>query len=131
MQIVIILLIALFGLCIIVAAGTLLARKGGELDEVVAAKGDCSSCSTDSPQCEQACMMEAATKETEYFDDEELDAFRGRPAEEYTDEEVEQFADVLYTLRPEDVKPWNRSLHLRGIAVPNQLKDELFLMMGG
>lgn len=130
MNAVVILLITLVGLGVIVAVGSLLTRKGGEPDEVIVEKGDCTTCSTDSPQCEQACMMEAATKEPEYFDDEELDAFRGRSADSFTDEEVEQFAEVLYTLRPDDVKPWNRSLHLRGIAVPNQLKDELFLMMG-
>lgn len=129
MQAVIILLIALVGLGIIVAAGSWLTRKSGEPEDVVEAKGDCTTCSTDSPQCEQACMMEAATREVEYFDDEELDVFLGRPSSDYSDEEVEQFSEVLYTLRPDEIRPWSRSLHLRGIAVPDQLKDELYLMI--
>lgn len=128
MNILIIGIAALVGLGIIVAIGSWLTRKGGQ-EEIVEAKGDCSTCSDDNPQCEQVCMMEAATKEIEYFDDEELDAFKGRPSDSYTDEEVEQFSEVLYTMRPTEAKAWNRSLNLRGVAVPDQLKDELFLMM--
>lgn len=130
MGIIIIGIAALVGLGIIVAVGSWLTRKPGEMDTVVEAQGDCSTCSDDNPQCEQVCMMEAATKEIEYFDDEELDVFQGRAADSYADEEVEQFSEVLYTLRPEEVKPWSRSLTLRRISVPNQLKDELFMMMG-
>ena len=74
-------------------------------------------------------MLEAATKPIEYFDDEELDAFKGRPSNLYTDEEVEQFAEVLESLRPEEVAAWGRSLHLRGIELPDILKDEYVAMM--
>ncbi len=75
--------------------------------------------------------MEASTKDIEYYDDEELDEFKGRPAESYTDEEVEIFSEVLYTLKPGEAKGWNRSLILRGINIPNQLKDELVMMIEG
>lgn len=74
-------------------------------------------------------MLEAATKPIEYFDDEELDAFKGRPSNQYTDEEVEQFAEVLESLRPEEVTAWGRSLHLRGIELPDILKDEYVAMV--
>lgn len=74
-------------------------------------------------------MLDAATKEIEYYDDEELDRFQGRPSDGYTDTEVEQFAEVLYTMRPEEVSGWNRSLLLRGINIPDQLKDELAMMI--
>lgn len=74
-------------------------------------------------------MLEAATKPIEYFDDEELDAFKGRPSNLYTDEEVEQFAEVLESLRPEEVAAWGRSLHLRGIELPDILKDEYVAMV--
>ena len=74
--------------------------------------------------------MEAATKEIEYFDDEELDAFRQRPADGYSDEEAEMFREVMYSMRQEEVADWNRSLILRGINVPDQLKDELIMLLG-
>lgn len=47
------------------------------------------------------------------------------PADDYTDEEVEEFSEVLYTMQPEEVAGWNRSLILRGINLPNQIKDEV------
>lgn len=73
-------------------------------------------------------MMEAAIKDIEYYDDEELDVFRGRESDTYTEQDVEQFSEVLYTMRPDEVKGWTRSLTLRGINLPNQLKDEVFAL---
>ena len=74
-------------------------------------------------------MMEASTKPIEYYEDEELDTFIGRPAESYTDDEAEQFSDVLYTMRQDEVAAWCRSLNLRGIQLPNQIKDEVVMMI--
>ena len=91
----------------------------------------CATCDGSSSKCEQECMMEASTKPIEYYDDEELDDFRGRPSDGYTDEEVEQFREVLYTMRQDEVAGWNRSLVLRGIEIPDQLKDELVMLIGG
>ena len=90
---------------------------------------DCSTCTGENSKCEQECMLEAAVKEIEYFDDEELDAFRGRPSDAYTDEEAETFRQILYTMRPEEVAAWNRSLVLRGVELPNQVKDEAMMLM--
>ena len=90
----------------------------------------CATCNGENDKCEQECMMEAATKPIEYFDDEELDAFKGRSSDSYTDEEVEQFSYVLNTMPQEEIRDWCRSLHLRGIEIPDQLKDEVYMMMG-
>ena len=75
--------------------------------------------------------MEAATLEVEYYDDEELDRFKGRPSDCFTDDEAELFREVLMTMPLSDAKGWNRSLILRGINVPDQIKDELLLMIDG
>ena len=98
---------------------------------VVTTKPTCDTCNGEDSRCEQECMMEAATKPIEYYDDEELDRFALRPSDSYTDEEAEEFREVLYTMKPDDVKGWNRSLILRGINVPNQITDELTLMVEG
>ena len=92
-------------------------------------KGDCSTCSGDDSACEQVCMMQAATKDIVYFDDEELDIYRGRPSDGYNADETEQFAEVLETLRPTEIKEWNRSLILRGINMPDGIKDEYFALV--
>ena len=119
-------------LAIIAAIATKLTKqKVGEPDVVMPTSGDCSSCDGTDDKCEQVCMMEAAIKDIEYYDDEELDRFRGRQSDQYTDEEVEEFATVLYTMQPKEVKAWNRSLILREINLPNQIKDELITMIEG
>ncbi len=68
--------------------------------------------------------MEAATQSIVYYDDEELDIYRGRPSDQYSDDETEAFAEVLETLKPDEVKAWGRSLILRGINMPDGIKDE-------
>lgn len=73
--------------------------------------------------------MEAAAQPIEYFEDEELDAYAHRPSAAYSDEEAEEFREVLYTMRPDEVADWCRSLTLRGIALPDQVKDEALLLM--
>lgn len=77
------------------------------------------------------CVMEQAVKKIEYFDDEGLDAYKGRKSDSYTDEEAAQFAEVLYTMRPSEVKDWTASLTLRGISMPDQIKDEAIMLMEG
>jgi hypothetical protein len=74
-------------------------------------------------------MMEAATREIEYFDDEELDRFKGRQGNQYTDDEAEEFRNVMLTMQQNEVSAWSRSLTLRGIEVPYQVKDELLMLM--
>lgn len=93
------------------------------------AAGDCGGCDGTDSKCEQECMMEAATKDVEYFDDEELDRFARRASSDYTDEEAEEFREVLYSMQSEEVKEWNRSLILREINVPDQVKDELVMLL--
>ena len=64
-----------------------------------------------------------------YYDDEELDRFAGRPATDYTDEETEEFRDVLLTLLPSDAPGWSISLEKRRINLPAELMPELELML--
>lgn len=119
------LIISLVVLGFIAAIMGLISHKKGEGEEPLVEGVSCDTCNGGNSKCEQECMMEAAIKEIEYYDDEELDLFRGRASDEYTDEEVEQFSEVLYTMKPEEVGGWNRSLILRGINLPDQLKDEV------
>ena len=79
--------------------------------------------------CERDSLLAAVSAEIEYFDDEELDAFAGRDADSYADEEIEQFRDVLLTLVPDDIAPWARSIQLRGITLPTAVRDELLMLV--
>lgn len=79
--------------------------------------------------CEKDSLLAAVSDRIEYFDDEELDAYRGRGPEDYTPAETEEFRDVLLTLLPDDIAPWVRSLQLRGIELPADVRDELLLIV--
>ncbi|MDE6026717.1 MAG: phospholipase [Muribaculaceae bacterium] len=64
-----------------------------------------------------------------YYDDEELDRFAGRTPDDYNAEETEEFRDVLMTLLPHDVPGWARSLDRRHIQPPQEIRDELLIML--
>lgn len=106
-------------------------KKEGEPDVVMSGSDSCATCTGENESCMHDCLLEASMKEIEYYDDEELDVFRGRESDQYTDQEAELFAEVLYTMKPEEVKGWNTSLTLRNINLPNQIKDEVIIMIDG
>ncbi len=123
------LIVALAALGIISAIFGLLSHNKEGGNDVIVDEGDCASCTGTNEKCEQTCMMEAATRPVEYFDDEELDRFKGRPSDQFSDEEAEAFREVLYTMRQNEVRDWTRSLTLRGIELPDQVKDEAFMLI--
>lgn len=125
-----ILLLSLLALGVVCALLTLVFRRKGQPEGEIRQQETCATCDGTSSKCEQTCMMEAATRPIEYFDDEELDVYRDRPSNDYTEEETDQFADVLHTMRPDEVSAWLRSLHLRGIELPDALKDEAYMLAG-
>lgn len=89
-----------------------------------------SECCGQHEVCEKDSLLAAVSKQIEYYDDEELDRYRGKAADSYSESETEEFRDILYSMRSEEVAGWARSLQLREIAVPDGLKDELFLIVG-
>lgn len=78
--------------------------------------------------CEKT-NLSPITGEIVYYDDEELDRFRGRQADEYSSEEIEEFRDVLMTLQPQDVAGWSRSIQVREITLPTEIREELLLIV--
>ena len=80
--------------------------------------------------CEKESLLAAISKEIVYYNDEELDRYRGTPPDGYTEEAVEEFREVLYTMREDEVAGWVRSLQLRAVELPAQLKDEVFMIVG-
>ncbi len=64
-----------------------------------------------------------------YFEDEELDRFKHKPDDHYTEDEIESFRDVLYTLQQNEIEEWLTSLEKREIELPDVLKQEVLDMM--
>lgn len=78
--------------------------------------------------CEKT-NLSPITGEIVYYDDDELDRFRGRQADEYSSEEIEEFRDVLMTLQTQDVAGWSRSIQVREITLPTEIREELLLIV--
>lgn len=79
--------------------------------------------------CEKGRLTEAMMNKANYFDDEDLDRFKGRNSSDYVDSEIEEFRYVLYTMEQKEVSEWLESLQVREIELPNVLKDEAFSLM--
>lgn len=79
--------------------------------------------------CEKDSLLAAVSQKIEYYDDEELDRYAGRPAEAYSDAEADEFRDVMLTMTPSEVAGWARSLQLRGVALPEAVREELILIV--
>ncbi|MBQ0056664.1 MAG: phospholipase [Bacteroidales bacterium] len=79
--------------------------------------------------CERDSLLAAVSKEIIYYDDEELDQFKGVSSDEYTADQTEEFAQIFYELKEVEVAGWCRSLQLRGIELPDDLKDEVLMVV--
>lgn len=104
--------------------------ENGELDampEVVEVDQECCG---QHEICERDSLLAAVSKKIEYYDDEDLDQYIGVGPDDYTPEQEDEFRDVFYTMQDTDVAGWVRSLQLRGIELPNNIKEEVFLIIG-
>lgn len=116
-------IIGILGLLLVVALFTYISksRKGNQAeDEIVAPPAECCGAHA---ICEKG--LKRVDEQIEYFDDEELDAFKEIAPDAYTDEQIDSFREILYTIRPEELSDWFISLEKRHINIPDILKQEL------
>ncbi len=78
--------------------------------------------------CESESLL-AFTEEIVYFNDEELDEYKGLSPEDYTDSQIEEFRDVLITLYMDEVAGWLKSLQLRGVHPPSVIREEALMVV--
>lgn len=103
-------------------------QKESGLDDDANAKDDEGECCGLHLVCEKD-SLSPMSADVVYYDDEELDRFIGRDENSYSAEEVEEFRDVLMTLRPEDVAGWARSVTQRRLPLPPDVRDELLMLV--
>ena len=132
-----ILIIALFALAIVAAVTGLIRNKRlqrqverGEIEALPDINPADMECCGQHEVCEKESLLAAVSQKIEYYDDEELDRYIGTPSNGYTAEQEDEFRDIFYTMHEDDVAGWVRSLQLRGIALPDNIKDEVFLIVG-
>lgn len=80
--------------------------------------------------CEKESLLAAMSKDIVYYDDEELDRYRCTEPNAYTEEQTEEFREILSTMKESDVPGWIRSLQLRHIEIPEALRDDILLIVG-
>lgn len=103
----------------------------GEITELPSIKDvEDMECCGQHETCEKDSLLAAVSKNVEYYNDEELDRFRGRTSDGYSEAETEEFREVLYTMKEVEVAGWVRSLQLRAVELPDGVKDEVFLIVG-
>lgn len=71
------------------------------------------------------CHKYSSSKKTNpipYFEDEELDRFRGKSPSDYSGSEVEEWRRVVETLKPHEVTGWVTSIHRRELHIPDELR---------
>jgi hypothetical protein len=78
--------------------------------------------------CERETLLQTNAK-IEYYDDEELDALAGIAAEDYTREQYQMIREVFETLKASDVPGWVRSIQLRNIQLPLDIREEALLIV--
>ena len=78
--------------------------------------------------CERETLLQTNAK-VEYYDDEDLDALIGIPAEDYTAEQYQMIREVFDTLQSKDVPGWVRSIQLRNIQLPLDIREEALLIV--
>jgi hypothetical protein len=101
----------------------------GEIDKIPEVRVIADGCCGQHEVCERDSLLAAVSERIDYYDDEELDRFRGTEPGAYGEEAVDEFREVLYTLQEIDVAGWLRSLQLRKINLPDLLKDEALLII--
>lgn len=90
---------------------------------------DDSECCGKHAVCEKQRLADARLNGAYYFEDEDLDRFRGLDSGSYQDDDIEEFRYVMYTMQPEEVMEWIESLTAREIELPDELKEEAFAII--
>lgn len=128
---VILLIILSFG--ILVALGTWLSNKfSGKKKDVKATGEEEIKIPTDCCGAHEVCEVEEMLQNPEqiiYFEDEELDRFQGIAADAYSDAQIDEFRDVLYTLKNDEIKMWLISIERRQLQLPGILRQEAFMLV--
>ena len=78
--------------------------------------------------CERETLLQT-NAEIIYYDDEELDALVGIAAEDYSQEQYQMIREVFETLKASDVPGWVRSIQLRNIHLPLDIREEALLIV--
>lgn len=78
--------------------------------------------------CERETLLQT-NAQIEYYDDEELDALADIAPQNYTREQYQAIREVFDSLKEKDVPGWCRSIQLRHIELPQDIREEALLIV--
>mgnify|MGYP006872996479 CR=1 FL=1 len=78
--------------------------------------------------CERESLL-TTRPEIVYYDDEELDRLAGLDPSTFSERDMHDLNDVFSTLHDSEIAGWLRSLQLRNIALPDELKDAALMIV--
>lgn len=124
------LLFIALGLFILVAFELRARKKSGEIEQ----KQSSDVSNSDGECCGQHLVCERETllqtnAHIDYYDDEELDALADIAPEQYTESQYQMLREVFNSLSEKDVPGWCRSIQLRRIQLPPDIREEALLIV--
>ena len=106
-----------------------LSVEGGDnAGEAAEQRSEDDGCCGEHLVCERETLLQT-NAQVEYYDDEELDTLIGIAAEDYTQEQYQMIREVFETLKASDVPGWVRSIQLRNIQLPLDIREEALLIV--
>jgi hypothetical protein len=124
------LLFIALGLFILVAFELRARKKSGDIEQ----KQSSDVSNSDGECCGQHLVCERETllqtnAHIDYYDDEELDALADIAPEQYTESQYQMLREVFDSLSEKDVPGWCRSIQLRRIQLPQDIREEALLIV--
>lgn len=127
-----VLLISLVVIAVIAFLSTWIGQKlrarKGEIDKEPEVTEPMEECCGAHEICETD-LINKMSEEIIYYEDEELDAYKNYEEYDYNDDQIDEFREVLYSLKEKEIEGWLRSLELRKIELPSVIKSELVFML--
>ena len=118
-------LFTVVGIIILVKTNRRSKKINGVKEEVSAPVSDCCGahevCDFDQIKMDETII--------EYYDDEELDEYINKKENNYTSNQIDQFREVLYTLKTNEIRYWLLSIERRKINLPSILVSEARTLM--
>ncbi len=102
--------------------------RGGNEEKTAEVKEVADDCCGAHEVCETDSLLSASAA-IEYYNDEELDCFTDCKSTSYSASDIEEFRDVLYTLKESEVAGWLKSMQLRRIELPLVIREEALMIV--
>ena len=122
---VLIIILVLFGLILMLTTYISRRKKTGETEITINEDGECCGAHE---VCDRESLLSASAN-AEYFDDENLDVLADVQPDKFTEDQLNQLSEVFYTLRESEVAAWLRSLQIRRIQLPLELREQALLIV--